>query len=150
MKAMLLRVGIDTGCGGCLSPIFDDGSFEYIPIPEGCATSENRTYLDLPGRSYKKLSDFVPKKLHNSKPHFDPEFETFTYGDPTTNKRRQLLRLNSGDLLIFYAGLYSTVKIDIPRLFIIGYFVVDKVYDFEEIQESDHDLITPRVSNNAQ
>lgn len=34
MKAMLLRVGIDKGCGGVLAPIFEDGSFEYIPIPE--------------------------------------------------------------------------------------------------------------------
>lgn len=34
MKAMLLRVGIDTGYGGTLGPIFEDGSFEFVPIPE--------------------------------------------------------------------------------------------------------------------
>lgn len=42
MKALLLRVGIDKGYGGCLAPIFRDGSFEYIPIPERRATSESR------------------------------------------------------------------------------------------------------------
>ena len=31
---MLLRVGIDKGCGGALSPIFEGANFEYIPIPE--------------------------------------------------------------------------------------------------------------------
>ena len=36
--------------------------------------------------------------------HFDPEFETYTYGDPTS-KRRTLLKLNKNDLLVFYAGL---------------------------------------------
>lgn len=42
---MLLRVGIDKGCGGALSPIFKDGSFEYIPIPElDHDTRETRTY----------------------------------------------------------------------------------------------------------
>jgi Nucleotide modification associated domain 3 len=33
-KALLLRVGIDRGTGGGLGPIFPDGTFEYVPIPE--------------------------------------------------------------------------------------------------------------------
>jgi len=33
MKAVLLRIGIDTGCGGIHRPLFKDGSFEYVPIP---------------------------------------------------------------------------------------------------------------------
>jgi hypothetical protein len=33
-KILLLRVGIDMGCGGTLGPIFQDGTFEYVPIPE--------------------------------------------------------------------------------------------------------------------
>ncbi len=32
MKAMLLRVGMDTGTDGALGPVFPDGSFEYIPF----------------------------------------------------------------------------------------------------------------------
>ncbi|MDO8870880.1 MAG: hypothetical protein Q7U35_01605 [Methanobacteriaceae archaeon] len=31
MNALLLRVDFDKGNGGFLAPIFDDGSFEYIP-----------------------------------------------------------------------------------------------------------------------
>ena len=35
MQVVLLRVGIDTGSGGIHGPLFADGSFEYIPIPDG-------------------------------------------------------------------------------------------------------------------
>ena len=34
MKAMFLRIGIDKGTDGTLAPIFEDGSFEFIPISE--------------------------------------------------------------------------------------------------------------------
>lgn len=149
MKYMLLRVGIDKGNGGCLSPIFDDGSFEYIPIPERCATSENRIYKHLKGRYHYSIRNFVPERLHYSVPHLDPEFETFTYGDPTQNKRGQLARLNQGDLLVFYAGLDSENRIDIPRLFIIGYLTVSQVYDFARIPEYEYNRILQKVDNNA-
>ncbi len=149
MKALLLRVGIDKGYGSCLAPIFADGSFEYIPIPEKRYTSENRAYSDLPGRNCASLAEFVPAKLRDSFPHMDPEFETFTYGDPTRNKRRQLARLVPGDLLIFYAGLEPTDGIDRPRLFIIGYFTVKNVYDFGEMPETQHNSMLQRVRNNA-
>lgn len=56
--------------------------------------------------------------------HYDPEFETFTYGDPTRNKRAQLLRLIDGDLLIFYAGLRPVGSRAASRLYVIGYFTV--------------------------
>ena len=36
--------------------------------------------------------------------HVDPEWETFTYGDPTTPKR-SLRHLKPGDFLVFYCGL---------------------------------------------
>ncbi len=61
--------------------------------------------------------------------HIDPEFETFTYGDPTTPKR-SLRNLNPGDFLVFYCGLQ---KWDAnggwnckhrPALYLVGYFEV--------------------------
>ena len=103
MKATLLRVGIDKGTDGALAPIFDDGSFEYIPISESDAKSkEDRTYGNTIGRSEKPLSTYLPEEIENRTMHFDPEFDTFTYGDPTY-KRRFLLKLERGDLLVFYA-----------------------------------------------
>jgi len=87
--------------------------------------------------------------LHNSVPHIDPEFETFTYGDPTPNKRRQLARLAPGDLLVFYQGLESETGLDIPRVFAMGYFTVKQVYDFDAIPKSQHRSLFKRLANNA-
>src|SRR5690606_9918164 len=62
--------------------------------------------------------------------HLDPEFETFTYGDPTTPKR-SLQKLERGDYLIFYCGLQEWDDetgwraTESPALYIVGYFVVE-------------------------
>jgi len=149
MKGLLLRVGIDMGSGGCLAPIFRDGSFEYIPIPEIRSTSESKVYANMDGITGRPLGDFVPEKIRYSHPHHDPEFNTFTYGDPTKNKRTRLSELSLGDLLIFYAGLRPNGWEGKPRLFVIGYFDVEEVYDFKKIQKSDYDSMFKKVPNNA-
>jgi len=38
---------------------------------------------------------------------------------------------------------------DEPRLFIIGYFDVEKVYDFSKIQNADYHSVFEKVPNNA-
>jgi hypothetical protein len=132
-KILLLRVGIDKGCGGTLGPIFPDGMFEYVSIPESPqrVTTRSLYYRDLPARCGGSLAQYVPHRLRNSAAHYDPEFETFTYGDPTRNKRGQLLRLEYGDLLVFYAGLRPEGFQDVNRLYVIGYFTVESVVSME-------------------
>lgn len=150
MKVMLLRVGIDTGTDGALAPIFEDGSFEYIPISEGDSRSkEDRTYKNTVGRSGKPLSAFLPKSIEDRTMHFDPEFVTFTYGDPTS-KRRFLLKLERGDLFVFYAGLrpYQNGKYK-TALYIIGYFLVDKVIDFNKLSKEEIKERYKKYPNNA-
>jgi hypothetical protein len=71
--------------------------------------------------------DYFPEarreRLFDQPIHFDPEFETFTYGDPTPPKA-SLRRLGEGSLLVFYAGLKGW-DFDCPAaLYIIGYFEV--------------------------
>ena len=71
--------------------------------------------------------------------HIDPEFDTFTYGDPTPPKRG-LARLQRGDLLVFYAGLEGYEWVCPPRLYIVGFFDVDRVgfapqFSASEIQD---------------
>lgn len=61
MKIALLRVGIDTGSGGIHGPLFQDGSFEYIPIPDGL-NQDNRTYGNTVGRYGKRLVEYFPGK----------------------------------------------------------------------------------------
>lgn len=147
MKGLLLRVGIDKGSGGCLAPIFRDRSFEYIPIPETQATTERKVYATMAGITGRSIVDLVPKKIRYSHPHYDPEFTTYTYGDPTKPKRNQLSQLEFGDLLLFYAGLNHIDSDDKPQFFVIGYFDVEKVYDFREI--TDYDYAFKKLPNNA-
>jgi Nucleotide modification associated domain 3 len=150
MKALLLRVGIDKGCGSALAPIFEDGSFEYIPIPEVDPDSnESRTYENTKGRKGQPLAYYLPSRVKDSCMHFDPEFETFTYGDPTS-KRKFLLKLDKDDLLVFYAGLtpFMNTKYE-EALYIIGYFTIDQIIDFNQLTETEADEIAQRYQNNA-
>ena len=149
-KAMLLRVGIDKGCGGALAPIFEDGTFEYIPIPKGDPdSSEFRTYSNTIGIGGHLFADYVPKKIKNNPMHYDPEFESFTYGDPTT-KRKRLLKLNKEDLLVFYAGLtpFMNNKFD-EALYIIGYFSINEIINFNELNKEETEKVSIIYKNNA-
>ncbi len=151
MRALLLRVGIDKGrsSGGCLAPIFSDATFEYIPIIEGCDSSETRTYSSMKTANGSPVLAFVPATIRDRHPHYDPEFESYTYGDPTPNKRRQLLQLKKGDLLVFYAGLDPQTKADVPRLFVIGYFTVRRVHDFDCLTPAELTSLREKLRNNA-
>ena len=132
-KAVLLRVGIDSGSGGIQGPLFKDGSFDYICIPDKKGVSVH-TYGSLLGRNGSPHSAYFPirkqEEIAKRHVHLDPEFDTFTYGDPTTPKR-SLRTLEKGDYLIFYAGLQGwddeigwSQQVG-PALYIIGYFVVE-------------------------
>ncbi len=150
MKAMIIRVGIDTGYGGTLGPIFEDGSFEFVPIPEYYAGNYPvATYQQKRGRRGQPLSMYVPDKLRNTSMHDDPEFETFTYGDPTP-KRKSLRKLHAEDLLVFYAGLqpYEHTYSE-TALYIIGYFKVREVVDFNMISDEVSASYYKQFSNNA-
>jgi len=149
MKAMLLRVGIDKGTDGALAPIFEDRSFEYIPMSENSQSKENRTYRTTIGRSGQTLSTYLPPKIADRIIHFDPEFETFTYGDPTV-KRKYLLGLEEEDLLIFYAGL-TPFKSNRQKegLYVIGYFTVEEIVDFNQLSETEMENFYQLYSNNA-
>jgi len=65
-------------------------------------------YGNTKGRHRRFLYEYWPGKKQDGYRkraiHFDPEFKTFTYGDPTGPKR-SLRELQHGDILVFYAGL---------------------------------------------
>jgi hypothetical protein len=131
MQVVLLRVGIDTGSGGIHGPLFKNGLFEYVPIKDGFKGRgvSDQTYGNTQSTYGKRtLLHYFPEKLRESRRdvpiHHDPEFETFTYGDPTPPKRG-LRKLERGDLLVFYAGLQGWDFECLPALYIVGFFEVE-------------------------
>ena len=146
---MLLRVGIDKGTDGTLAPIFANGTFEFIPISERSKSKENRAYREIIGRYDKLLSTYLPRRIWNRIPHFDPEFDTFTYGDPT-GKRKYLLKLEKDDVLVFYAGLKPFGNKNYKEaLYIIGYFTIEQVIDFNQLTNKEIEKYRQLYSNNA-
>jgi Nucleotide modification associated domain 3 len=131
MQVVLLRVGIDTGSGGIHGPLFKNGSFEYVPIRDGFNGSgiSDQTYGNTLARyGNRMLVHYFPEKIRESRRnipiHHDPEFQTFTYGDPTPPKHG-LRKLQKGDLLVFYAGLQGWNFQCAPALYIVGFFEVE-------------------------
>jgi hypothetical protein len=126
MKIAFLRVGVDSGCGGIQGPVFATGDFEFIPIPDE-RMLDSRTYGNTKGQGGRFLAEFFPlgrrARMASQPMHVDPEFVTFTYGDPTVPKRG-LRKLQEGDLLVFYAGLEGFQHMNPPGLYLIGYFEV--------------------------
>lgn len=131
-QVVLLRVGIDSGCGGMQGPLFKDGSFDFVCIPDNKGVSVH-TYGNMTGSDGRPHSDYFPesrrKVMAKQTVHVDPEFDTFTYGDPTAPKR-SLRNLQPGDFLVFYCGLQ---KWDAesgwdqdhrPALYLAGFFEV--------------------------
>jgi len=131
-RVVLLRVGIDSGCGGIQGPLFNDGTFDFVCIPDNHGVSVS-TYGNMVGRDGKPLAHYFGGSrratMAEQHVHVDPEFVTFTYGDPTTPKR-SLRTLKPGDLLVFYCGLQKWDmengwdKGHRPALYLTGFFEV--------------------------
>ena len=135
----MLRIGIDAGSGGIQGPLFRDGSFEYIPIPDGFRIDE-RTYANISGLKRRAFVEYFPEArqlaMADRSIHFDPEFVTFTYGDPTPPKAG-LRNLEKGDMLVFYCGLEGWDHKCEPGLYLMGYFEVlaaGKPDDFGDLE----------------
>jgi hypothetical protein len=134
MRILFLRVGIDRGCGGTLSPIFKSGEFEYVPIPENqnlVAPERGLKYSDIPARHGGTLAPYVSR---DSYAHYDPEFTTLTYGEPSEPKRSQILRLTNGDRLVFYSGFQGD-GVARGTCFVIGYFIIKAIHEVSEWTE---------------
>ncbi len=107
MRAIAINVGANTNEPGFRGPVWADGRFEYIPIPESEPAVDPTTYGDLAAH----LSTPIPETLSDQPVHLDPEFpeyphcERYTYGDEHGIKAGPLSELEAGDYVIFYATL---------------------------------------------
>lgn len=105
-RAVAINVGANTQLPGVRGPIYPDGRFAYVPIPEREPTDEPvPTYADL------DVPVDLPDDLSDRRVHLDPEFAgvhgrtAYTYGDEHGVKAGPLSRLEPGDYLLFYATL---------------------------------------------
>lgn len=132
-RAFLINVGVNASHGDLRSPLYDDGTFTFVPIPEGPQYGPSEClprYRDiLPPQALA----CVPPKYHEWRAHDDPEFETFTYGDhPQTSPKAAILkRVSEGDHLLFLARLVRWHANDLrwgeAGFYIIGYLVLEEV-----------------------
>ena len=117
-RIFLANVGV-TASHRFSSPVFADGTFEFIPIPEDREMPGPYAvrYRDL--RSYNNpgcdLRDYVPGRLWDWPTHSDPEFESFTYGGncETSPRAASLKHLVPGDFLFFLARLQGVPDSDL-------------------------------------
>ena len=140
-------------------PVFPDGSFEFLPIPEtpDIPPPHAVRYRDL--RSYnlpsENLLKYIPKRLWNKATHNDPEFETFTYGDncETTPRGASLKQIQSGDFLFFIARMEdwnSDGATGHYGFYLVGFLEVsDSKTILKDVREQPSDNLTETFQNNA-
>jgi len=118
-RSVAINVGANTNEPGFRGPVFDDGRFVFVPIPEDAETCRDPpTYADLD----LDLPFGLPTAVRDRPVHLDPEFaeyphcERYTYGDPHGVKARPLSELDAGDLVFFYATLTHHGRDPEPRV----------------------------------
>jgi hypothetical protein len=144
-RGIALNVGANTNLPGVRGPIFPDGRFEYLPIPEREPTRDAvPTYADL----QPHLRFDIPERYHDVPVHLDPSFvgyplcSAYTYGDEHGVKAGPLSQLEPGDFLFFYATLAAhgdatdTVDWVVPDwgAYLIGEFRVERVVTGDEYE----------------
>jgi hypothetical protein len=114
MQVFVVNVGVnsnDAAKRGLRSPVFPDGTFEFVPITERSdliSAAGIPTYADLSShtRRVRNLGELVPEAMRTRRVHADPEFETYTYGDILSPRAANLKHVRSGDLVWFLSRLW--------------------------------------------
>ena len=154
MRAIAINVGANTNEPGFRGPVWADGTFEYIPIPESEPALDPPTYGDLA----PSLRTEIPESMHDQPVHLDPEFpeypccERYTYGDDHGIKAGPLSELRAGDYVVFYATLSVEEAADwLPPAwgaFLIGHFrLAQDALTGEEYATLDTDEQAPFANN---
>jgi hypothetical protein len=142
MTVVLCGIGSDTTNAGRVAPLYDDGRFEYVPIPEKARETEETATCGTWNLRYDGgvaadlLTAITPdpsegatvrgEDLRDWPLHHDPNFEALTYGEHRPNYVRRLRGLDPGDVVGFYAGLRPPDGARAHR-YLIGYATVTGV-----------------------
>jgi hypothetical protein len=152
----IINVGANASHGSLRSPIFDNGGFEFVPIPDSIMDYLKATnsvkYRDLKPANGIGFNEFLGEHYHNLSAHSDPEFDTRTYGDyPSLNPRASNLRkLSKGDLLFFFARLVGWRNGRFTKdagFYIIGGIKIGAIY--RDINKRPPNYIYDRIKRNA-
>jgi len=117
-RIFLANVGVNAH-HRLVSPLREDGSFTLVTIPED--TPGLPTYGELP-----QMRGSVPQRFWIRRTHYDPEFDTLTYGDncATAPRAAALKACRPGDWLFFIARLVAR---DGPVFALVGALHIEDV-----------------------
>lgn len=169
MTIALLGVGADSTNSSPTPAVYSDNRFEYIPIPESKGpegTTERRTfgnselrhqdasmadYLDHIKPTEDDGEKFTGDRLADWPLHYDPNFDALTYGESTSRgSYTQVIRsLSENDLVAFYTGL-SGNDTKYTHRYIIGYFTVDSIIDFQDLRQGGEEVKFSDLSTGQQ
>ena len=121
MAVFLANVGVNAS-HTARSPLFADGSFALVPIPERMRWRTPMLRLrDLP-----EIAEHVPEALGRIAVHLDPDFRSPipTYGDNCRRAARAfaLRKADAGDRIVFLARLHP--RSAPPAFYLVGELVV--------------------------
>lgn len=178
VTALLVHVGADTSNLGYVGPLFDDGTFEYLPMLETyLPTKLNKKYSELSARQDhfkygKTLADFVLERDREERVHYDPHFgehgDLYTYAENYVETEGRLLNLEVDDLIFFYCSLvpysahyYSAQVLKSTKSlieyqrnrknkYVIGFFTVAGISDVTVKLRPIDIEITPKVGAKLQ
>jgi Nucleotide modification associated domain 3 len=124
MAVFLANIGVNAG-HTARSPLFRDGSFTVIPIPERMKWRAPMLRLkDLP-----EIAEHAPESLARIAVHLDPDFigPVPTYGDNCRRAARAyaLRKAVAGDRIVFLARLHP--RSAPPAFYLVGELVVDEI-----------------------
>ncbi|MFB6074943.1 MAG: hypothetical protein ABEJ89_08025 [Haloarculaceae archaeon] len=147
MTVVFAGVGADGSNLGAHAPLYGDGRFEYVPIPEKTADTaetatvggwdlryDDRTAADLTDRVDVYPEDDAAQVLRGDAVtdwplHRDPNFGALTYGEHREGFGQyvtRLRRLDPGDVVAFYTSLQRPGEARKHR-HLVGYFTVESV-----------------------
>ena len=155
VKVFIVNVGVNASHGSLRSPRFPDGTFEFVTIPDDDIQDCDQAiqYKDFPTTTEISPEEFIDAKHLMRRSHYDPEFDTPSYGDvPRTNaKASNLLKVDRGDILLFYARLAEwrngRFYPNQSGMYFVGYIEVSETYG--DITEKPKMDTFKRISKNA-
>jgi hypothetical protein len=148
MKGLLVRVGVDNTYGHWNAPVDEaTGRFMYVPIPERVGLPFHPNLERRYDEVLPALNQFCktytcdlhadlrfPRDLIRHPMHLDPDFAELTYGDDGGRRGAEMVGMDEGDLLVFYAGLRPIAPSQHNLIYaIVGLYVVDEVVRAEDV-----------------